>query len=195
MRSDYFIPHHLWFVLISQACIASAAAVWAIQGDWLSFGVGVVSLLLSAVPPLVIRSPSLRILISVVTAQLLAAHVIFGMWFRLYELSALYDKVMHVVGSGAIAVIVYAALGAYCTGRSLTLPTVLRVALVFSVTLSLGVFWEVFEFGVDRTGLFYAQRGLTDTMIDLIADALGAAIAILIVVAGRDVGALYVHVK
>ena len=40
--------------------------------------------------------------------------------------------------------------------------------------------WELFEFTIDRTGLFYAQRGLIDTMLDLLADAGGAVMTVLL---------------
>ena len=38
-------------------------------------------------------------------------------------------------------------------------------------------YWEIFEFSIDRTGLFQTQRGLADTMLDLIADTVGALMA------------------
>ncbi len=42
------------------------------------------------------------------------------------------------------------------------------------IAVSAGTLWEVFEFTLDRTGLFQTQKGLTDTMLDLVADTVGA---------------------
>ena len=54
-----------------------------------------------------------------------------------------------------------------------------RVAMiVFAGTLSVGTLWEIIEFALDRTGLFAARHGLIDTMIDPLADALGALLAL-----------------
>jgi len=50
--------------------------------------------------------------------------------------------------------------------------------LVLGLAISAGTLWEVFEFVMNRTGLFYSQRGLHDTMLDLIADAIGAIITL-----------------
>ena len=185
MRMNRDLSHHRWIVLLCQGAMTGVVASWALNANWLSFAVGAVCLVLSAMPALCLRKGYMRGMMSLVMALLLAAHVLFGMFLGFYELSSMYDKFMHVIGSTAIAVIVYAALKAYCSQRSLTLPWTLRAAMVFSVTLSAGVFWEFFEFSVDRTGLFYAQRGLTDTMIDLVADGLGAVIAILVFLPGR----------
>lgn len=189
MRNYRYFSGHMKVLLLCQITIAGVVAVWASRGDWLSFGVGAVSLAISAIPLLLRSASAIRNLVSVVVALLLAAHIVLGMFFGFYELSSIYDKFMHLIGSTAIAVIVYAALDSYCTRHSQSLLWSLRSALVFSVTLSAGVFWEIFEFGVDQTGLFYAQRGLADTMIDLLADGCGAAIAIMLFLPGSDLSA------
>ena len=180
MRISRHLSNRQWTVLTCQGAMTAVVAIWALEANWLSFAVGAVCLALSAAPALCLRESALRGIVSLVMALFLAAHVLLGMYLGLYELSSIYDKFMHLIGSTAIAVTLYAALDAYCRQRSLALPWTLRAATVFSVTLSSGVFWEFFEFGVDQTGLFYAQRGLTDTMIDLFADGLGAVIAILL---------------
>lgn len=184
MRSDYAIKKYQPPVLLCQLAIASVTAVWATRGEWLNVGVGGVCLLLSVISMIYAQLGNSRSAAATVVALLLAAHVSLGMFLGLYEHSSVYDKFMHVAGSIGIAFIVYAILDAYSKRRQLNLPTVLHATLVFSVTLSAGAVWEVFEFSMDQSGLFYAQRGLTDTMIDLIADGLGALIAILVFLPG-----------
>ena len=44
--------------------------------------------------------------------------------------------------------------------------------------LGLGAAWEIFEFAADQGEWFVAQKGLHDTMTDLLCDAVGAAIGL-----------------
>ncbi|MBP6942868.1 MAG: hypothetical protein KBB55_02375 [Candidatus Buchananbacteria bacterium] len=47
----------------------------------------------------------------------------------------------------------------------------------FSFSITLGVLWEIFEFGMDQVfGLNMQKSGLIDTMTDLIVDTFGASI-------------------
>ena len=57
------------------------------------------------------------------------------------------------------------------------MPLPLLLLLAAGVVVTLGTLWEVLELAIDRTGLFQARRGLTDTMLDLMADAIGALAA------------------
>lgn len=172
-------------VLLCQVIIANVSLVWAFRGEWLSASVGIVALLLSCVPLISLRDRLLRRNSSLVFALLLAAHVLFGMFLGLYEVSVIYDKFMHLVGSAAVATLVYTTLQAHTERQPVQLPMPIQMLLVFCATLSAGTLWEVFEFSVDQTGLFYAQRGLSDTMMDLIADGIGAALAASILLSNR----------
>ncbi|MFK7854491.1 MAG: hypothetical protein AB8B79_10275 [Granulosicoccus sp.] len=148
--------------------------LWLHQGAMLQFAIAVVALALTFLPGRTIRDPLLRYAFSCVTALLLAAHIVFGMQLGLYETSMLYDKVMHMIGSGAIAGLLLLAIHSYCSRNQVVLSSWHFSVLVFCGTLSAGTLWEIFEFTIDQTGMFYAQRGLQDTMIDLLADAAGA---------------------
>lgn len=161
--------------------IAVPAVMWLGANDRLSFTVALIALFLTEAPMRLLRDPPLRDVTAAVTALLLAAHIVLGMYLALYELSVLYDKVMHVVGSGAVATILTLGAKSCCRQHRLEVPGPLIVLTVFAGTLSVGTLWEIFEFAIDRTGLFVAQRGLRDTMFDLVADALGATFALAII--------------
>lgn len=150
---------------------------WFIYGNRLNISVAIIALLLTVLPMRFIGHSLLRNSSTVVISLLLAAHILLGMQFELYETSKLYDKSMHLIGSAAIAGILIVAMHTYCERYRIKLPLVLFAILASAGTLSLGTLWELFEFGVDSTGLFNAQRGLHDTMIDLLADAIGAVLA------------------
>ncbi|MDH3694618.1 MAG: hypothetical protein OER96_08625 [Gammaproteobacteria bacterium] len=162
-----------WLANISRVAIILTTLQWLLVGNQIPFTVGMVSVALTYVPSLLIRNRMLQTATNISVSMLLAAHVVLGMQYGLYETSAIYDKWLHVIGSGAITALVIVAVLQYCTRIRLELPVALFVILVLGATISMGTLWEVFEFSVDRTGLFQAQRGLSDTMLDLIADTIG----------------------
>lgn len=87
---------------------------------------------------------------------------------------------MHAFGSALLTFVTMIAVDQYCKYKKITLPLSLDFALVLGISISLGTVWELFEFMVDQTGLFYAQRGLQDTMLDLVANFSGICCAMLI---------------
>ena len=95
----------------------------------------------------------------------LAAHVVLGMAGGLYERSAVYDKLAHAAVSFGLARVLARSLP---PGPAFIAPL---------AALGLGAAFELFEFAADATGLVTAQRSLADTMLDLAADAAGAAAA------------------
>jgi len=165
-------------ILLCGVTISITGLNWLVSGDKLRFAVALVALLLTVLAMRFIRDSHLHEAGAVVIALLLTAHVVLGMQLELYETSVLYDKAMHVIGLAAIAGILIAAINSYCERCGIQLPLGLLVTMVFGGALSVGTLWEFFEFGIDSTGLFNAQRGLQDTMLDLIADAIGAVLAI-----------------
>lgn len=168
-----------------QAAVGITAVLWLLKGAALNFTVACIALLLTVVPGRCIADRELRQFAALVVALLVAAHIGLGMYLQFYETSAVYDKLMHAIGSAGIAAVFFGATRSFCHRRHIALPVVLLASLVFAGTVSAGTLWEIFEFGVDRTGLFVAQRSLQDTMIDLIADVLGAVIVLLLLVTRR----------
>lgn len=174
-------------VIVCQVAIGITGLQWLYHAANLQFVIAVVALALSFLPGRTIRDPLLKCAVSCVTAILLAAHIVFGMQLALYETSLFYDKAMHLIGSGAIAGLLMLAIHNYCSRNHIALPLWLFAALVFCGTLSAGTVWEMFEFAIDQTGMFYAQRGLQDTMVDLLADAGGAALLVMLFAIARIV--------
>ena len=96
----------------------------------------------------------------------------------LYEISSVYDKLVHVLGSSAITGLLILVVLQYANHQQFRLPLPLLLVSILGFVVSLGTLWEVFEFTIDSTGLFRSQRGLEDTMFDLIVDAIGALAAL-----------------
>ena len=68
--------------------------------------------------------------------------------------------------------------------KNVNLSPIFVIIFAFCFALTMGVFWEFFEFGADRLLGFNMQKfrmpgqdGLVDTMEDLIVDTIGAIIA------------------
>lgn len=172
-------------VIGCRAIIAVVGFAWLWTGQLAFACIAAVSLALSALPARLVATSSLRDAVRAVTAVLLGAHVALGMGAGLYESSALYDKAVHALGSAAIAVLTIRAVELYDARCGLRLPTDLVACLALFGAVSAGTLWELFEFALDATGAFTTQRGLADTMLDLLADTLGAALAVGVFVLAR----------
>ena len=181
-RTVLFVPTALrnkadWSAKAMRLVIIATTLTWLQSGKLLWFLVGAVCTALTFLPAAWIQDPALRTASSLCASTLLFAHVVFGMQAGFYETSTVYDKVVHMLGCSAIAGLVITAISHYCARRNIHLPLPLLLLLAIGIVVSLGTMWEMFEFALDRTGLFQAQRGLTDTMLDLVADLFGALAA------------------
>jgi hypothetical protein len=111
---------------------------------------------------------------------ILSAHVSLGMTLELYETSALYDKVSHYAGTALLTGLALKVLDRHCCLKAIHLSASILTGLILMFALALGAVWEIFEFWIDQTDLVMAQRGLADTMYDLMADLLaGMTVALL----------------
>lgn len=176
-----------WLVAACQAGMVLTGLAWLSAGRYTFASIAAVAVTLCVVSRHVVASPTLRDAIRAVSALLLGAHVMLGMWLGLYDSSDLYDKLMHALGVGAIAALLILAIRDYCERQRLALPPSLMMWLVLCGAVSMGTAWELFEFSMDLTGLVTAQRGLHDTMLDLAADSVGALIVVAAFAAWREI--------
>lgn len=174
-------------VAASQAGMVLTGLAWLSAGQLTFASIAAVAVALSVMSRHVVADPTLRDAIRAVSALLLGAHVMLGMWLGLYDSSDLYDKLMHALGVGAIAALLILAIRGHCERRRLALPYSLMLWLVLCCAVSMGTAWELFEFSMDLTGLVTAQRGLRDTMLDLAADSVGALVVVTAFAAWREI--------
>ncbi len=110
-----------------------------------------------------------------------------GMRYGLYTQSSMFDKAMHAIITGGFVVMWITWMRPALAGSQLdpdrTGWGLLLLALLF--TLATAALWEIFEFGIDQTGMFRAQRGLDDTMLDMIAALAGGCLAVCWETTGR----------
>ena len=162
-----------WVVIGCRASIVIIALQWLISGNPIWFIIGLVSFVLTLLPQALLRNDRLAFFSKVLVSLFLSVHIILGMYFGFYERSLVFDKLMHMLGSFALTALVIMAITQYCGQIQFRPSKFFLFTIVLSIAVSMGVFWEVFEFTIDNTGLVYAQRGLSDTMFDLIANITG----------------------
>ncbi len=99
--------------------------------------------------------------------------------FGLYTSWYYYDKVVHILVSFASTLFIGYLLSETALKKVNSQKFLLSIVII-SFGLSLGVFWEFFEWIVDFVYPQALIRGIDDTMTDLLADLLGAVLASII---------------
>jgi hypothetical protein len=174
-------------VWIMRAVIVANGVVNLVVGDipyalFCFLGVVVVSL-----PGLIARTRSavLPAELDIVLLLLLFLDATAGRLGGLYELIPWYDKALHFGVSFAIAMIAFLFVYIlHFTGRT-DRHAIIDAIMIFLITAGLGAIWEIAEYGVDQL-LGRATQGspqlaaFPDTMVDLMLDGIGGAIAALI---------------
>lgn len=120
-----------------------------------------------------LKIPGLVIIFAMIS---LFIHTFLGYYFKLYERTRKFDRIIHAVGAFAYALLTYCTLTAiFCASVS----RVLGAIFTGSLGVTLGVFIEIMEFASDssRKKKVKMQKGLHDTDFDLIADVIGSVCA------------------
>lgn len=106
----------------------------------------------------------------------LVMHIFFGELLDFHRTVFMFDKVMHIFGTGIICILGFMWIYAihFLTPVNLTLP--LMALFTFMFSMAVGAFWEIAEFAVDQIWTKTSQNGLEDTMWDLIYDSVGGII-------------------
>jgi len=177
-RFAYRAAEHL--ATICRIGILTVCLYWLYSQNYLWSTVGALFFAFTLVSRIALQNSNLRIIIDTSISFLCSTHIVLGMNLGFYESYLVYDKLMHALGSGLLTFVIITAAVQYCKHKKLNLPLFLNFFLVVGISISLGTIWEIFEFTVDQTGLFNAQRGLDDTMLDLVANFAGISCVMLI---------------
>jgi hypothetical protein len=172
-------------VLVALMLLEFFVAVW--EGQWMTSFLIAAILAIALAPLLAPRRMPVAI---PAEFHLLAVLFIFASLFlgevhRFYERVWWWDMVLHA--SSGLLLGMLGFLLVYVLNENERVDLHLRPSFValfaFLFALGAGVLWEIFEFGMDRLfgmnmqkPMFGDPSGLTDTMWDLILDALGALV-------------------
>ena len=102
-------------------------------------------------------------------------HTFFGYFKDLYTRSQTFDRYLHVYGCFAYALFFY-SLFTRIFGASVS-PAPFAALMVAFTGMTVGGVFEIIEYLIDRGMPVKTQRGLKDTDVDLICDAIGSAAA------------------
>ncbi|NNC87149.1 MAG: hypothetical protein HKN82_01675 [Akkermansiaceae bacterium] len=146
-------------------------------GAWESVFVGTLTLILTIVPVILPKRCGIHAPRSFVAAIVVFTFctIFLGEHADLYERLWWWDIALHTgsaLGIGLLGVSLMLVLQK--RDRVRARPLLLSM-FAFGFAVSIGVIWEIFEFGMDMMfGLNMQKSGLVDTMGDLIVDCLGA---------------------
>ena len=100
-------------------------------------------------------------------------HIVLGEWARFYHNIKGYDWIVHYVGTAVVSILAFLLTYTlhYTRKLRLTLPFIAFFTVIFA--LAMGTLWEITEFTVDRFFGYDTQKGLNNTMWDLIFDLIG----------------------
>lgn len=173
----------VWLYALRAVLLVTAAGVMA-RGDVLYGGFCLLGLGLTRVPAFLahalrVRQPrglELGLLV------LLIADMTVGNLLGVYGRLPWYDKLLHLGGAILVGWLAFLAIGALQASGRIRLRPWLAGAAVLLLTLGVGALWEIAEYAVDELLGRSAQRApgvapIDDTMLDLVMDALGGAVA------------------
>lgn len=107
--------------------------------------------------------------------------VFLGQFGGLYDRWHWYDAFLHLISAIAFGFIGFLLLYIYYVHNKLQLPRALILLFAFLFSMGIGGMWEIIEYGLDNfLGTNMQVGSLDDTMIDLMLDAVGGFIAVVL---------------
>lgn len=173
-------------VLVTLQVIMALALLGALyEGQWLNGPVVLAIMLLTLVPAALGRR--LQVLDVPAEFEVLAVVFVFAALFLgevrgYYERFGWWDIALHTTSGLLLGILGFLLVYVLNADERIDLHMRPRFVALFAFTfaMAVGALWETFEFGMDRTfgmnmqkPMFGDPSGLTDTMWDLIVDALG----------------------
>jgi hypothetical protein len=182
--TPYDIVHRrLTYVLQGVIAVGLAAEIY--ERQWLNVAVVAGILLLTIAPRFLSRGLNVYIPpeFELLTIAFIFAALFLGERRDYYERFWWWDLALHATSGGLLGVLGF--LLVYLLNANPRVDLHMRSGFLalfaFCFSLSVGALWEIFEFAMDQAfgmnmqkPMFGDPSGLTDTMWDLIVDALGA---------------------
>jgi hypothetical protein len=166
-------------IRVIQLSLVGAMAYGVITAHWEIFFMSGLALLLSWVPSFLHSAYRFRLPVEydLVIVAFIYASIFLGEVGDAYELFWWWDVILHTSSGLVLGFIGFLILYTLYGRQKVSASAFVLSCFVFSFGLAAGALWEIFEFIVD--GLFgtnMQKNGLSDTMADLMVDAIGALI-------------------
>ena len=145
------------------------------KGRYLFAAATGIAIILSLLPSIVEKSyrVTLPFELDLLITMMIFLHTFLGEWLKFYDRIWLWDKILHIYGTGVIAMLAFMIVYTlhYTKKIRLTLPLVGLFTIIFA--MAVGGFWEIGEFALDKLFSIDTQNGLDNTMWDLVNDLIG----------------------
>ncbi|MFD1340959.1 hypothetical protein [Litorisediminicola beolgyonensis] len=180
----------IWAVLVGEALFALVTQRWS------TLFVAVATLVLSMLPAIFASRFDIRLPVSFFAAAVIFifATIFLGEAGNFYEKYWWWDVVLHAGSAVGFGLLGFLFIFMLFEGDRYAAPAWAIGFMAFSLAVSIGAIWEIFEFAMDQTfGLNMQKNGLQDTMWDLIVDCLGAGFGAtmgFLYLKGRELGGL-----
>lgn len=150
-----------------------------ILNDWKIALIGSATMTLSLSPYLFARRLGVRLPIPFLTLTSLFAFgsIFLGEILNFYERVWWWDLFLHTTSGIGIGLIGFLLVFILFKGDRYGAPSYAICGMAFVFAVSIGTFWELFEYGMDQIfGTTMQKTGRDDTMLDLLMNTLGASI-------------------
>lgn len=166
-----------WLTLGVWAVTFVALIFALVERQWELAFVSLATLIMAIAPVVIVRWAGV-----VVPRSFLAAVVTFvfatlflGEVYDFYERFWWWDLLLHGGSAVGFGLVGFAFVFMMFQGDRFAAPHLSVAFFAFCFAVTVGVIWELFEFGMDVLfGLNMQKSGLLDTMFDLIVDVIGA---------------------
>lgn len=180
-----FATVQLGVVILLRLIVVVGIALEIHEGLWMNAAIVSAILLSTFVPAILARGVRVEIPteFELLTIAFIFASLFLGESRGYYSRFWWWDSALHVTSGGLLGVL--GLLLVYVLNETPRVDLHMRPAFVaffaFCFAMTMGVIWEIFEFAMDQLFGMNMQKpmwgdlsGLTDTMVDLIVNALGA---------------------
>ena len=167
------------FIWLIRAFLLIEAGVGLIEGAWSVVFLALTTFVLTLSPTRFARWLGIDLPPSFLLAIVffLFATLFLGEVFDFYERYWWWDVALHFGSALGFGLVGFLFIFMLFEGDRYAAPPAAIAVLSFSVALSIGALWEIFEFAMDQIfGMNMQKSGLVDTMTDLIVDTAGASI-------------------
>jgi len=150
-----------------------------LQGRWDEAFVALFTLSLTFLPLIFEERLGIRLPLTfaALIVVFLFATLFLGEVGDFYERYWWWDLVLHSSSAIGFGLIGYVLVFMLFEGDKFAAPPLALAFLAFSIAVSIGALWEIFEFSMDSLfGMNMQKSGLVDTMWDLIVNTIGAGV-------------------
>jgi len=168
-----YLTRAIWGILAIAFGVALATGLWA------NAFVIITAFALTTLPMIFSNRFQIQVPLSFLAAISLFffGTLFLGEIFDFYNKFWWWDVLLHGSSAVGFGIIGFLFVFYLFQGDRYEAPPWALGLIAFSVALSIGALWEIFEFVMDQTfGLNMQKSGLVDTMWDLIVDTLGASL-------------------